>query len=73
MRDGGRWRAGRAGVCAPACFERFYSLERPSSGRKSTGLGLSLVREIIHLHGGEVTLENRREGGALATLRLPVA
>jgi two-component system sensor histidine kinase CreC len=57
----------------PRVFERFYSLERPSSGRKSTGLGLSLVREIIHLHGGEVTLENRREGGALATLRLPVA
>ena len=54
-------------------FERFYSLERPSSGRKSTGLGLSLVREIMHLHGGAVTLENRQEGGALATLRLPVA
>jgi len=54
-------------------FERFYSLERPSSGRKSTGLGLSLVREIMHLHGGAVSLENRQEGGALATLRLPVA
>lgn len=55
----------------PRVFERFYSLERPSSGRKSTGLGLSLVREIMHLHGGEVTLENRPQGGALATLRLP--
>jgi len=54
-------------------FERFYSLERPATGRKSTGLGLALVREIAHLHHGEVELVNRAEGGACATLRLPVA
>ena len=54
-------------------FERFYSLPRPDTGRKSSGLGLSIVREIARLHGGEVTLENRREGGALAVLTLPVA
>jgi two-component system sensor histidine kinase CreC len=54
-------------------FERFYSLERPATGRKSTGLGLSLVREIAHLHGGAVALGNRPEGGARATLRLPAA
>ncbi len=54
-------------------FERFYSLERPATGRKSTGLGLSLVREIAHLHGGEAELVNRPAGGARATLRLPVA
>jgi two-component system sensor histidine kinase CreC len=54
-------------------FERFYSLPRPGSGRKSTGLGLSLVREIAHLHGGEAGLANRPEGGALATLWIPAA
>lgn len=54
-------------------FERFYSLERPATGRKSTGLGLSLVREIAHLHHGEVELVNRAVGGARAMLRLPVA
>ncbi len=54
-------------------FERFYSLERPATGRKSTGLGLALVREIAHLHHGEVELVNRAVGGACATLRLPVA
>jgi len=54
-------------------FERFYSLPRPGSGRKSTGLGLSLVREIAHLHGGEADLANRPEGGAIATLRVPAA
>lgn len=53
-------------------FERFYSLPRPGSTRKSTGLGLALVREIAHLHGGEVSLTNRAEGGARAVLRVRV-
>jgi two-component system sensor histidine kinase CreC len=53
-------------------FDRFYSLPRPDTGRKSSGLGLSIVREIARLHGGEVTLENRPEGGARAELTLPV-
>lgn len=52
-------------------FERFYSLPRPDTGRKSSGLGLSIVREIARLHGGEVTLVNRPEGGARAELTLP--
>jgi len=51
-------------------FDRFYSLPRPDTGRKSSGLGLSIVREIARLHGGEVTLENRTEGGARAILSL---
>lgn len=55
----------------PRVFERFYSLPRPGTERKSTGLGLALVREIAHLHGGDATLENRPEGGARATLWVP--
>ena len=54
-------------------FDRFYSLPRPDTGRKSSGLGLSIVREVARLHGGEVKLENRPGGGASATLTLPVA
>jgi two-component system sensor histidine kinase CreC len=52
-------------------FERFYSLGRPDSGRKSTGLGLNLVREVATSHGGTVRVVNRAEGGALAELALP--
>lgn len=53
-------------------FERFYSLPRPGTERKSTGLGLTLVREIAHLHGGEAALENRAEGGARARMWVKV-
>ncbi len=54
-------------------FEKFYSLRRPDTGRKSTGLGLAFVREIAHLHGGEAYLANQPEGGTAATLSLPAA
>jgi two-component system sensor histidine kinase CreC len=57
----------------PKVFDRFYSLPRPGTEQKSTGLGLALVREIAHLHGGDATLTNRPEGGAKAELSLPVA
>src|SRR5688572_21147443 len=33
-------------------FERFYSLQHPATGRKSSGLGLCFVREAAELHGG---------------------
>jgi two-component system sensor histidine kinase CreC len=51
-------------------FERFYSLARPDTGRKSTGLGLNLVREIAMLHHGSVQLDNRPQGGLRAQLTL---
>ncbi|EIP97206.1 signal transduction histidine kinase [Opitutaceae bacterium TAV1] len=59
----------------PQVFERFYSLPRPANGVKSTGLGLSFVREVAHLHDGDITLENLagpdgERRGCRATLRL---
>ena len=55
----------------PRIFDRFYSLRRAGTGRKSSGLGLAFVKEVAELHGGRITLENRPERGALATLSLP--
>jgi two-component system sensor histidine kinase CreC len=52
-------------------FEKFYSLARPATGKKSTGLGLAFVKEIAELHHGRVSLRNAEGGGALATLSLP--
>lgn len=51
-------------------FERFYSLPRPGSGRKSTGLGLSFVSEVAELHGGEIDMQNIDGHGVQATLTL---
>ncbi|MDG9852762.1 two-component system sensor histidine kinase CreC [Pseudomonas nitroreducens] len=55
----------------PRLTERFYSLPRPASGRKSTGLGLNFVAEVATLHGGELSVENV-DGGVRATLFLPL-
>ncbi len=43
-------------------FERFYSLPRPDTGKKSTGLGLPFVRKVANLHGGDVSLRNQDDG-----------
>lgn len=43
-------------------FDKFFSLSRPDSGKKSTGLGLPFVREVVSLHGGEIRLENTSPG-----------
>ena len=56
----------------PRVTERFYSLARPGSGRKSTGLGLNFVQEMAQLHGGAFAISNV-EGGVRATLTLPRA
>ncbi|MDD2800232.1 MAG: ATP-binding protein, partial [Methylococcales bacterium] len=53
-------------------FERFYSLPRPSNGRKSTGLGLAFVREVALLHQGDIVVGNAVNGGAEAVLSLPL-
>jgi len=52
-------------------FEKFYSLARPHSGKKGTGLGLAFVAEVAELHRGRVSLTNAPGGGAIARLELP--
>jgi two-component system sensor histidine kinase CreC len=54
----------------PRVTERFYSLPRPGSDRKSTGLGLSFVQEVALLHGGSFDIANV-PGGVRAVLTLP--
>lgn len=55
----------------PHIFERFYSLPRPATGRKSTGLGLAFVQEVAKLHGGVARFANHPEAGAVAEIELP--
>jgi two-component system, OmpR family, sensor histidine kinase CreC len=53
-------------------FERFYTLSQSPDGSSSSGLGLSFVYEVAQLHGGTIELENLEQGGAMATLSLPL-
>lgn len=52
-------------------FDKFYSLQRPDTGQKSSGLGLSLVKEVADLHNGDISLKNNKPHGAVAILKLP--
>ena len=53
-------------------FERFYRAD--ASGQiPGTGLGMSIVREIIELHGGEVSVDSTFGAGTQVTLWLPGA
>jgi two-component system sensor histidine kinase CreC len=52
-------------------FDKFYSLKRPDSGRKSTGLGLNLVKQVALLHNGDIQLKNLDSQGVQAVLTLP--
>ncbi|MBF0118362.1 MAG: two-component system sensor histidine kinase CreC [Desulfobacterales bacterium] len=51
-------------------FDKFFSLQRPETKKKSTGLGLNFVKEIAVLHGGDVEIENKEDAGVRATLTL---
>lgn len=53
-------------------FDKFYSLPRPATGQKSTGLGLNFVQEVVKLHNGHITLQNHPDGGVIATISLPM-
>ncbi|WP_111976838.1 two-component system sensor histidine kinase CreC [Algibacillus agarilyticus] len=49
-------------------FERFYSLPRPNSAKKSSGLGLCFVKQIMELHNGQISITSPATLGTCATL-----
>jgi two-component system sensor histidine kinase KdpD len=51
-------------------FQKFYRI--PGSKTGGTGLGLSIAKGFIDAHKGTVTAENRNEGGACFTIKLPM-
>lgn len=55
----------------PHIFEPFRSGQQGSSPGGSMGLGLFIVREIVHAHGGEVSVTSTAAEGTTFTVRLP--
>ena len=76
VRDSG---IGIAAVDLPHIFEPFFTeadVSRHSSGqfefgRRGLGLGLSLVRAFVHLHGGSVEVDSALGQGTTFTITLP--
>jgi PAS domain S-box-containing protein len=58
----------------PHVFERFRQADSTSSKKHGgLGLGLSIVRHLVELHGGTVEAGNREDAsGAVFTVKLPV-
>jgi PAS domain S-box-containing protein len=58
----------------PYVFERFRQAHSGQGGIKAgLGLGLAIVRELVELHGGQVTVHSEGEGkGATFTVTLPI-
>jgi signal transduction histidine kinase len=51
-------------------FDPFYTTKPVGKG---TGLGLSVVYGVVQEHGGQITCQNKSEGGALFTMKFPGA
>ncbi|WP_342648291.1 ATP-binding protein [Mucilaginibacter sp. CSA2-8R] len=57
----------------PHMFERFHRIEN-SAGRthEGTGIGLSLVHELVNLHSGHITVDSVEGEGSVFTVTIPV-
>ena len=53
-------------------FDMFYSgANKVADSRRSLGLGLSLCKSIITVHGGRITVEDNKPHGTIFTFTLP--
>ena len=56
----------------PVIFDRFRQVDDAATRRhEGTGIGLSLARELVELHGGEILVESEPGFGSAFTVRLP--
>ena len=69
VEDTGR---GIAQEALPHLFDRFYQVEEVASwSHEGTGIGLALVKELVELHGGDVSVTSRLGAGTTFSVTLP--
>ena len=56
----------------PHLFEPFYRATTEAPKQKGTGLGLAVTKGLVEAHSGQVSAENRPEGGAQFSFTLPL-
>ena len=51
-------------------FERFFVVDKSRSSQESTGLGLSIIKHIVDIHNGSITLESKLDVGTKITITI---
>ncbi len=57
----------------PARIDSVFDRYQRGDQRGETGIGLTIVKAIVDAHGGEVVASNGAAGGAVVTIRVPLA
>ncbi len=60
---------------AKRIFERFYQVDksRKTGAGRGAGLGLSIAKQIIDAHGGNIRVDSKPGQGATFIVRLPAS
>jgi K+-sensing histidine kinase KdpD len=54
-------------------FDRFYRAENWGQSTPGIGLGMSLVKQVITAHGGEIEIQSKPHQGSIVTFGLPLS
>jgi signal transduction histidine kinase/streptogramin lyase len=53
-------------------FSRFYRSNAAQNMAKGSGLGLSIIKEIVEMHEGTITIQSQKDRGSTFTVTLPI-
>ena len=57
----------------PFLFDRFYRMDKSRKDKQHFGLGLSIVKELVDLHNGVISIIDTEGGGATFRISLPLS
>lgn len=56
----------------PRIWERFYKSDAARTQKVGTGIGLAIVKQLVELHGGTITVQSELHKGSIFTVTLPL-